>query len=488
MALLPLGIVALLAALHTNRIADSERRADLRVAVGEATRKLGTELATDITMLKAATAAATTPESAGLACERLALTLGARIGSRPSYALFATDRAIACASPGFAPRAPVPQLVQAIPRLTFSPGAVTVEISDLNGRGAAVARYPAAALGEIVRPLGIDDQRSVVLTNLREELPLATEPGRLLAGTDSAMAPVGLFDLQLRATSMRSSFSVSEALQAFLPLLMWASAAIVGFFVVDRLLIRPLATVRAAVAELPPGAQLTLPSFRTPAREIRALAEALESASATRARHEEQIAAALEHQVRLTREVHHRVKNNLQVVASLISLHARSAPAGPAADAYAAIQRRVDALAIVHSNHFAALETNDGVSVRALFKDLTTSLRTSMAASGPAPPITIEIADVRVEQDVAVPIAFLVTELVETSMLADRQAPIAIVVGAAAVLSVRSRGFAVPVETDQPASGSARIVAGLARQLRSALDFDRATSTYQVTIPLRYDR
>ena len=45
------------------------------------------------------------------------------------------------------------------------------------------------------------------------------------------------------------------------------------------------------------------------------------------------MAGALEGQRRLVREVHHRVKNNLQVVASLLNIHGRSADTAPFARA-----------------------------------------------------------------------------------------------------------------------------------------------------------
>jgi two-component system, sensor histidine kinase PdtaS len=80
------------------------------------------------------------------------------------------------------------------------------------------------------------------------------------------------------------------------------------------------------------------------------------------------------------REVHHRVKNNLQVVASLLNLHARGAKTEDASAAYASIQRRVDALAVVHRNHYAELEENRGVALKPLISELGANLRANAPA------------------------------------------------------------------------------------------------------------
>ena len=77
------------------------------------------------------------------------------------------------------------------------------------------------------------------------------------------------------------------------------------------------------------------------------------------------------------REVHHRVKNNLQVVASLLNIHGRSAEHARRARAYAGIGRRVGALSIVHRNHFAEMEENRGISLRPLLTELAAELRAS---------------------------------------------------------------------------------------------------------------
>jgi two-component sensor histidine kinase len=126
--------------------------------------------------------------------------------------------------------------------------------------------------------------------------------------------------------------------------------------------------------------------------------------------------------VRLTREVHHRVKNNLQVVASLIALHARGST-GDVAAAYASIQRRVDALAVVHRNHYAELEENRGVALRSLIGELTSNLRATAPAEASHFHIMLDMAVAHVSQDVAVPVAFLITEMVELLMTAVPASP-----------------------------------------------------------------
>src|SRR3546814_11954106 len=60
---------------------------------------------------------------------------------------------------------------------------------------------------------------------------------------------------------------------------------------------------------------------------------------------------------------------NLQVISSLINFHARGARTAEVVTAYASIQRRVDALAVVHRNHFAEMEENRGQIGRASCRD-----------------------------------------------------------------------------------------------------------------------
>ncbi len=489
-ALLPLGMIALLASLASNRTADTQRRADLRVAVTESSRKLAAELGADFAALRAAAESSADTRDNGPTCARLETLLRARPTRKPSFALFGPDRAMICATPGFLPRLPAPELIENKPHAIVTADAVTVLVPEHMGRGLAVASYPARTLAEFVEPIGISASTTIIIADSLTELPLAAVAPTHWTASETYAVPIGLFGLNLRISVERAPISTAEWLSAFLPLLMWASAALIGFLVVDRLLIRPLAQLRRAVAGFAPGSGMASVPIRTPAREIRELAETFERVATTMAAHEASLGKALNDQVRLTREVHHRVKNNLQVVASLISLHARGAPSGPVAEAYASIQRRVDALAIVHRNHYAELEGSGGISAKALIGEIASNLRTGMATTGAAPPIAVQAAPLQLSQDVAVPVAFLITELVELSIREDRAAAIRIdlTIGEppeVAWLTIASAALAAIGRTDGLVSAPhSRIVEGLARQLRAPLAHMPDAQGYRIAVPI----
>jgi two-component system, sensor histidine kinase PdtaS len=298
---------------------------------------------------------------------------------------------------------------------------------------------------------------------------------------------LGIGGLELRTSAVRPPLSSSLVVAMALPILMWALAAIVAWLVVDRLLIRPLQRLRTSVAAYAPGQVIDIAaSGPLPAAEIRELGETFRAISRTVAIHEAGLAEGLVRQTKLTREVHHRVKNNLQVISSLINFHARGAQSPDASAAYASIQRRVDALAVVHRNHFAEMEENRGLNLRTMVGELAANIRATAPEENQGLGITLDVEPLCVNQDVAVAIAFLVTETVELAMNCDPRAQIRIAVRAAeepdrAVLRVVSRAL---IESEQlielARNRYQRVMDGLARQLRSKLHHDPLTGAYEI--------
>jgi two-component sensor histidine kinase len=299
--------------------------------------------------------------------------------------------------------------------------------------------------------------------------------------------PIGRNELTVQVIDRVPTITTIDRLMLLLPLAMWIIAALMSWVMVSRLLIRPLKRLQRAVSSYRPGdSDLSLPQKVGPSREIQELRDAFARAVARVEQSENDMGEALEGQRKLVREVHHRVKNNLQVVASLLSIHGRSAATGPARDAYAAISRRVGALSVVHRNHFAEMEGNPGIALRPLLTELAAELRAGAPDPARALNIELDVEAASTTQDAAVAIAFLVTEVVEFAMLHAPAESIEITLRRAGDLTARlaiASAVLVPDEVDGAEKGQfERIIAGLAKQLRSPLE--RKLGRYSVDLPV----
>ncbi|MEO8619334.1 MAG: sensor histidine kinase, partial [Sphingomicrobium sp.] len=266
-----------------------------------------------------------------------------------------------------------------------------------------------------------------------------------------------------------------DRLSVLLPLVILVAAVLLSWYLVKRLLLRPLDKLQRAVNDYWPGKTLAIPDDLGSTAEIYKLGGAFERAVTRIEQSESGMAEALEGQRRLVREVHHRVKNNLQVIASMLSIHGRSAVTPESNAAYAAMGRRVDALSVVHRNHFADVEETRGIALRPLLVELAATLRASAPDPARPPSIRLEVDNLHTTQDAAVAVSFFVTEVVEFVMLATPAATVEIDLKRtselAATLSVASETL---IRTGQEETSERRqfdrVSQGLARQLRSPLD------------------
>lgn len=121
----------------------------------------------------------------------------------------------------------------------------------------------------------------------------------------------------------------------------------------------------------------------------------------------------LEERTVLLREVHHRVKNNLQVVSSLVQIKARSSGNREVRQFFAEVARRIRTMALVHdalyqSSDFA--RWNFGAYLRHLVDDLVPGGEMGV------PEVRVEVVPLEVGLDRAVPCALIAHELVSNSL------------------------------------------------------------------------
>lgn len=493
-ALLPLALIAMFATLQTTRIAEAETRARLRVAAAEGSRGLAIDLVGGMAALRAAANALAADSGDTPSCARVRGVFAHQIALGTRFTIVDGAGRILCGTPVPAALLPAANVAPPDPTTPITAAIVAdrgVMLEVAAYRGGVVARvfFPRGFLIGLARPSG-PAEYGIALTLDGDRLPL--EPIDALEPLDRVLTL--RTDLDLDGLTLESSVRAVPITSPFviamlLPLLMWAAAAGIGWFVVDRLLIRPLRRLRTSVAAFTPGEIIDTGDPRTiPAQEIRDLGDTFRAISRTVALHEAGLAEGLVRQTKLTREVHHRVKNNLQVISSLINFHARGAPSPDATAAYTAIQRRVDALAVVHRNHFAEMEENRGLNLRSVVGELATNIRANLPEGQPSPGITIDIESFLVTQDVAVAVAFLVTETIELALGGDPAARIRIATKPAdtpdrATLRVVSRAL---IETDAlralVKTRYGRVMEGLARQLRAPLHHDPLIGAYEITI------
>ncbi len=317
------------------------------------------------------------------------------------------------------------------------------------------------------------------------------------SGQDHVVAsgPLSIAPFALTTVVPATRLALSDMLAIAAPSLMWIAALLIGWMVVRRFVVRPLQNMASGVRAYGAGDDaMRLLGHAGQTDEMQTFAETFDTMAKGMAEARQEIDAALTEQRRLTREVHHRVKNNLQIITSLISIQAREADGAEVARAYASIQMRVGALSIVHRWLYEESEAH-GVDFTALTHDLCASLQQIIpTAKLVEPRINTHLERLHISQDAAVPLAFLITEVIAFAArlaAADGRDRLVIDVHVTRTedggeLRICSDAFGkddplAPTET----RAAARIVSGMVRQLRGRMSFDSGAPCYTVAFPLK---
>ncbi len=129
----------------------------------------------------------------------------------------------------------------------------------------------------------------------------------------------------------------------------------------------------------------------------------------------EQIREALGEKEVLLREIHHRVKNNLQVISSLLSLQARGVEDPKALAVMKESRNRVKSMALIHQNLYQD-ENLVGVDMAEYIDKLTRSLVSSYAISREQVEIRTRVESVKLDVDVIIPLGLILNELISNAL------------------------------------------------------------------------
>lgn len=192
--------------------------------------------------------------------------------------------------------------------------------------------------------------------------------------------------------------------------LMWLASLGTAIFGAERLVSRHVRALSRSMTAFAGGnRRVALPDLDTAPVEMRDAGEAYVRLTEAILRDEAELENALHHKDVLLREVHHRVKNNLQLIASIMSLQMRKARSPEARSLLRGLQERVMSLATVHKELY---QTSGVADVRAdeLLSDITRQVL--KIATGADRRFEVQTAFDRIvlTPDQAVPLALLTTE------------------------------------------------------------------------------
>lgn len=113
----------------------------------------------------------------------------------------------------------------------------------------------------------------------------------------------------------------------------------------------------------------------------------------------------------LLREVHHRVKNNLQIISSLLRLQARGIEQKEAAETLRISQSRVQSIALLHQRLYQG-DGLDQVPIRSYLHDLTQSIQDTYQLDENQIQLLLNVDDFTMDVDLAIPLGLIANELI----------------------------------------------------------------------------
>lgn len=199
---------------------------------------------------------------------------------------------------------------------------------------------------------------------------------------------------------------------------------------------------------------------------------------------EDQIRASLQEKEVMLKEIHHRVKNNLQVVSSLLKLQAGYIQDKRIIEVFKESQNRVSAMALIHEKLYQS-EDLAKTHFSEYIHSLATALFRSYSANSRAMQMKLNVQEVRLSIDTAIPCGLIINELVSNSLkyafppgetgsiyieLHAQEDPSSELVHYQLIVGDNGRGFPSDLDFRHTKSLGLQLVCTLIRQLRGEIN------------------
>lgn len=201
---------------------------------------------------------------------------------------------------------------------------------------------------------------------------------------------------------------------------------------------------------------------------------------------DEKLKASLQEKEVLLREIHHRVKNNLQIISSLLNLQSRNIKDRPSLDMFQESRHRVRSMALVHEKLYRS-EDLAKVDFCEYIRSLSSHLFMAYGINSTSIKLDVDVKDVYLDINTSIPCGLIINELVSNSLKhafdGRKQGRIRIVLQHENEdkfkLVVSDNGVGLPRSLDVTKTESLglQLVSMLVEQLQGSLFIDRSGGT-----------
>lgn len=207
-----------------------------------------------------------------------------------------------------------------------------------------------------------------------------------------------------------AGLNVSRFAAVLFPVALWIVSLAVAYFAVYRLVLRHVRELRGQMRRFALGNRDAPPPILESAPgEIRDVSETFHNMARIVIRDEAALEEAVAEKTVLLKEVHHRVKNNLQLIASIINMQSRVIDDTDAKRVLRSVQDRVASLATIYKNLYQA-EHLESVEADRLIRDIIGQMSTASVVNDQSIQIDTQLEPLVLLPDQAVPLTLLTTE------------------------------------------------------------------------------
>lgn len=281
-----------------------------------------------------------------------------------------------------------------------------------------------------------------------------------------------------KSPGLWNELTLSPIASLALPLLAYVAALLAVWIAVDQLVLHWIGRLQRAARVYGAGRYRFQAgvSFAKAPKEFGELARSMDEMARNISERDSDLRDAIAVRDAAVKEIHHRVKNNLQIVTSFLSLQSRQISDPAARQALSKAQNRINALAIVHQTLYQN-ERLETVSLKPFLTSLVDHLREALGTEEAGIEVTQSYVDCERASDDAIPVALFLVEAVTNAVkfAFDRHGKIAVTLapeGDDLLLMVEDdgRGFA-PSDTANRGLGG-RLMEAFARQISARLEVE----------------